>query len=178
MIAEDPLRSWVAEGKTLWQIMALVPCSRNTVLSYMVRYAIEKPKGFHRREGRKIGRKAGFHHTEAWKEMMRQRHSGEGNPAYGTHHTPEAKEKMSGRRPCISGDKNPFRRAYLASPEAQKAHKERARQRWASYTPEQRNAIRERFSEAQSRNKYHRTHASFKNHQHGFHDSPKAGRIF
>lgn len=178
MMTEDELRGWLAEGKTIWQVMEIARCSRNTVRNYLTRFGLQSPPGFFRREGKKIGRPAGFTHTPEHRAIMSERFRGENNPFFGKNHAPETIAKMSRPRPGIQGDKNPFRRACLASPACREASRERARQRWAGYSPEQRNAIHQRFIEARSRNTYHRDHATFKNHQHGFHESPKAGRIF
>lgn len=77
---------------------------------------------------------------------------------------------MSDNHVDTSGDNNPFRRFLLDNPENREAHRERARRRWASYSKEELNKIRERFSKAQCNKSYQTT---FTAHKHGHHQSPK-----
>lgn len=178
MIEESQLRGFLQQGMTIWAIMEKVACSKNTVRNRLKQYGIPTPQGFFARPEYKVGRPPGFKHKEEWLQNMSRRFSGVNNPFAGRKHDAAAIAKMSRPRPSVAGDRSPFRRSLLRSESARQAHRERVRRRWAAYTPEQRREIARKFSEAQARNAFHRTHATYQHHKHGFHESPKAGIVF
>lgn len=93
----------------------------------------------------------------------------------GWKHSDETKKKMSENHADFTGDKNPLKIAISKDPSTRKELSNRATKRWASYSKEQRNSIRENFSRAQLQNSrdlvsYH------KNHKAGWFESNKTDR--
>lgn len=96
----------------------------------------------------------------------------------GWKHSDETKKKMSENHADFTGDRNPLKIAISKDPSARKELSNRTTKRWASYSKEQRNSIRENFSKAQLQNS--RDSASYhKNHKAGWFESNKTdGKLF
>jgi hypothetical protein len=96
----------------------------------------------------------------------------------GWKHSDETKKKMSENHADFTGDKNPLKIAIIKDPSARKELSDRATKRWASYSKEQRNLIRENFSKAQLQNSRDST-SYHKNHKAGWFESNKTnGKLF
>jgi len=202
MVDKDVLIEDIESGATIWQQMKKYGVSKNTIRNHIKKHGVPTPKGFFKKEGSTIGRPEGIPMPEYQREYLSELFKGKNNPFYmfvrctrpddneaqirrhehkaqdiGKKHTEAAKKKMSDNHADISGNGNPFRRSLVDNPEKRKAHRERARRRWASYSKEELNKIRERFSKAQCNKSYHTT---FTAHKHGHHQSPKCakGEIF
>lgn len=119
------------------QVQEAIGCSRNTVKLYMKKYEIPTPRGFYK-TGKPVGRPKGIPTTDEQKQMLSLKFSGEGNPFYGQKHTPDSIAKMSGPRPNISGENNPFHRACIENPALREIYSEFRMDKWANMSTEDR----------------------------------------
>jgi len=170
MVSKNVLIKDIKSGATIWQLMKKYGVSKNTIRNHMKEHGIPTPKGFFKKEGTRIGRPRGIPTSEYQRKHLSKLFKGKDNPFYGKKHTEATKKKMSDNHADTSGDNNPFRCSLLNNPKKREAHRERARQRWASYSKEELNKIRERFSKAQCDNP---SHIKYTAHKHGHHQSPK-----
>jgi len=74
----------------------------------------------------KLGSKWG----DAQKKILSVKNKGEGNPFYGKKHTTKTRRKMSRNHADFSGNKNPYRKAIVSSPEKREAAKKRSQAIW------------------------------------------------
>ncbi len=176
MFNRDELKSLIDSGNTIWDIMSLKSCSRNTVVNYVKKFNIKLPKGFYSK-GLKTGRPSGFKHTKEWKENHRKAMSGENNPFFGKEHSKETKEKMSENHADFRGNKNPFKNS-LKDPEKKKAHKKRCQDTWDLRDEEWRENFGKKLSLSISNSKYFENKKFHKNHKSCFLKTKKAGKIF
>lgn len=165
------------QSGSMLQAKQLLGCSKGTVENYLKRYAIKTTKGFYH-TGKQVGCPKGTKRTPEQIEAMSERAKGEKNPFFGKLHSEKTKELMKSNHADFSGDNNPFKQAIVSRPELLQELSEKQKQRWSSYTNEQRNEISRKFSLAQNNNKYHKNNASFKNHIHGHYKSKKGGEHF
>lgn len=70
------------------------------------------------------------------------------NPFKGCKHSKETKQKMSGPRPNISGDKNPFKNKYESDPEFKKDFKNKHLALWDSRDSDWRKQFSEKLSKS------------------------------
>lgn len=116
-------------GETCENLMKKYECSKVTIRNYLKKFEIKSPIGFYKIQGKKVGKAKGSKCSDAQKELMSKKFSGVGNPFYGKKHTPETCKKMSGKRPNITGDSNPFKKSLLI-PENLIKHKKRCKTTW------------------------------------------------
>ena len=127
---KQELLNLIESSKSVWGISELFKVSNQTISNWLKKEGIVAPKGFYSR-GLKVGRPAGFKHSEEWKEEHRKRMLGESNPFFGKAHSVETKEKMSNNHADFSGEKNPFRQSLLNDESKRKEHKERCLEIWS-----------------------------------------------
>jgi len=169
------LKKLVGEKKTIFEIMQIMDCSKNTIRNYIKQLGITTFKGFYS-TGKTIGRPKGFKHTEEWKLQHRDRMLGDNNPFYGKAHNQETRDVMSENHADFNGDKNPFRQSLLSDDKKRAAHKLRCQQQWDGRDEAYREVFRKNVSRglAGSKNTCNR----YKYHMHGFFESDKCGRVF
>lgn len=175
MITREELLNFLQDGKTVFDIMNLKSCSKNTVINYMAKYELKRPPGFFNKGGR-VGRLPGFKQTEEWKARHRDRMTGAKNPFYGQKHSDSTKTKMSENHADISGDKNPFKNSLLLPGKRQK-HQERCRKMWEKRDDEYRRKFGEKVSKLKAEDPQKKTN-HHKNHKSGYLETNKAGSIF
>jgi len=78
-----------------------------------------------------MGRKAGFRHTEEFKNLLKKKFKGKNNPFHGKKHTAQTKKMMSKNHANFKGDNNPFKKS-LQNPKNRIAHKNRCKKIWAN----------------------------------------------
>ncbi len=164
MVDKNSLLSYLEKRLTVYELMPLYCCSKNTIVNALKKHKIPTPKGFFS-TGKKVGRPTGTPMTDEQKKVLSEKASGENNPMYGKIHTEEAKAKMSENHADVGGDKNPFKLS-LADPAKLKAHKERCIAVWKGRDIQYRKDFGRRISKALSESdatkniKFHRKHRS------------------
>lgn len=171
MIERKILIDLIGEGKTIWEIINELGCSRNTVRKYISLYSISTPKGFYR-TGKQIGRPKGCSVSQEWRDLMSARMSGENNPFYGKTHSCESRQKMSENHADFTGDNNPLKKAILNNPEVATRLSEQAKQRWKSRDADWMRLFREKLS------RNHNGGWLNKNHKNGWYYSSKCSSGF
>lgn len=177
MVCKVKLKEALDLGLNVYECMEVFNCSRNTVTNYVKKYFGDTPERFYSHRDKKIGRPKGIPMSESQKKYLSKKFSGKGNPFYGRKHSKPTKKLMSDNHADFSGDKNPFRKS-LATPGKREAHRQRARDRWSSYTEQQLEEIKTTFSKAQVKNFKNHKPSLHKNHNSGHYFSEKFGEVF
>lgn len=123
------LKEFIEKEKSLNDIVIATGFSKTTILRYLKKYNIVYPKKGFYCTGSKIGRPAGFKHTEEEKKLQKERMIGYKNPFFGKRHSEETKLKMSLNHADFRGNKNPFKNSLKDKNKAI-AHSERCKQIW------------------------------------------------
>ena len=137
MFSKEELISYVDESKTVWEIMEIKNCSKNTVKNHLKKHNIKTPKGFYSR-GLKLGRPIGTPCSQKQKDFLSKKFKGKGNPFFNRSHTAETKKKMSENHADFSGDKNPFKIAAEKNPELIESIRNQKIDYWSNLDKEQR----------------------------------------
>lgn len=177
MIDKEVLLQAIHDGKTIWFVMKILECSKNTVTKYMKMYGIVTPKGFYKREGRVAGHQKGVPMSKKQREYFSKKFSGEGNPFFGKKHSDKTKKQMSENHADFCGDNNPFKKS-LEAPGKLKEHKERCKEIWEGRDIEYRREFGRKISKSLAESKKLEKACFHKRHDAGHIITEKAGKIF
>lgn len=137
LISEELLITLVQNNYTIYEIEKETNCCQGTIRSYMKKYKINTPSGFFSK-GKKVGRPAGFHHSEEYKKEMSKKFTGDKNPFYGKKHSKATRKKMKENHADFTGDKNPLRKAIKKNPEIRDYLSNIKTDYWNKLTPQKR----------------------------------------
>jgi len=168
LFTKEQLVRWIESGKTGHEIADMLGCDIETVRVYVKKYDIQPPTRFYYSTIR--NRKKAVWTDEARKKMS-DRYKGKGHPQYGTKHSEERRKNQGNRYHDITGENNPYVKSLRKSEDARAAASQRAKERWANYSEEEKQRLLERSVH---------DNALFKGRRiaHGWYTSPKAGKVY